>query len=129
MGFSCVLYPRLAPALRLIVQGQLKTFWRIAYAFSGMTIGGILLPLFVLWYIATYMSLLNKENRLLGTLVGILKTEGKARFDFGTFEVKYRKPQNVKLTKGEVGSVVQTKPFTYVSFKASKTLKDLLNNG
>jgi nucleoid DNA-binding protein len=129
VGFSCVLYPRLAPALRLIVQGQLKTFWRIAYAFSGMTIGGILLPLFVSWYIACYMSILNKQDRLLGTMIAVLKTQGKARYDVGTFEVKYRKPQTVTLTKGEVGTTKQTKPFVYVSFKASKTLKDLLNNG
>ena len=62
------------------------------------------------------------------TVAHQLQTTGKARFDFGTFSLIKRKPQPIKLINGDVGSIKHTKPFAFVSFKASQSLRDLLNS-
>lgn len=74
------------------------------------------------------MAKINKHNRLLLTLVAQLEAEGEARFDFGTFKLIRRKPRKVTLIKGDVGAERTSKPFVFISFKASKTIRDILNN-
>jgi len=65
-----------------------------------------------------------KKTEIVDDIIGGLRKEGKARFDFGTFHVKRRKKG--KIINSQTGEQIKVKPYLTLSFKASNQMKNSL---
>jgi len=67
------------------------------------------------------------QSKDMEAITSELLSKGTVKLDIGTFKLIKRKPQMVRLAIHDVGKIVQSKPYSFISFKASRAFKSRIN--